>query len=382
MKVIATTAALEKFCAEAMTARYVTVDTEFMRENTYYPKLCLLQIASADDAVLVDPLADGIDLAPVFALMAAPQVLKVFHAARQDIEIFVHLSGAVPAPIFDTQIAGMACGFGDAISYDRLVKSVVGVEIDKSSRFTDWARRPLGDRQLTYALSDVTHLRLVFEALEERLRANGREPWLADEMAVLTDPATYVVAPEDAWRRLKLRNPKPRTLAVLRELAALRENEARRRDLPRNRVLRDEVLTEIAASVPSTPEELARARSISDNVAKGKLGQGILEAVRRGANSDRNSWPRPPAATPPRRGREPMVELLRVLLKLKAEEHGVAQKLIANMADLDLIADDDDADVPALSGWRREIFGDAAIALKHGGVALTIRDGEIAPITL
>ena len=382
MKVIATTAALEKFCAEAMTARYVTVDTEFMRENTYYPKLCLLQIASAVDAVLVDPLADGIDLAPVFALMAAPQVLKVFHAARQDIEIFVHLSGAVPAPIFDTQIAGMACGFGDAISYDRLVKSVVGVEIDKSSRFTDWARRPLGDRQLTYALSDVTHLRLVFEALEERLRANGREPWLADEMAVLTDPATYVVAPEDAWRRLKLRNPKPRTLAVLRELAALRENEARRRDLPRNRVLRDEVLTEIAASVPSTPEELARARSISDNVAKGKLGQGILEAVRRGANSDRNSWPRPPAATPPRRGREPVVELLRVLLKLKAEEHGVAQKLIANMAELDLIADDDDADVPALSGWRREIFGDAAIALKHGGVALTIRDGEIAPITL
>lgn len=382
MKVIATTAALEKFCAEAMTARYVTVDTEFMRENTYYPKLCLLQIASVDDAVLVDPLADGIDLAPVFALMAAPQVLKVFHAARQDIEIFVHLSGAVPAPIFDTQIAGMVCGFGDAISYDRLVKSVVGVEIDKSSRFTDWARRPLGDRQLTYALSDVTHLRLVFEALEERLRANGREPWLADEMAVLTDPATYVVAPEDAWRRLKLRNPKPRTLAVLRELAALRENEARRRDLPRNRVLRDEVLTEIAASVPSTPEELARARSISDNVAKGKLGQGILEAVRRGANSDRNSWPRPPAATPPRRGREPVVELLRVLLKLKAEEHGVAQKLIANMADLDLIADDDDADVPALSGWRREIFGDAAIALKHGGVALTIRDGEIAPITL
>lgn len=382
MKVIATTAALEKFCAEAMTARYVTVDTEFMRENTYYPKLCLLQIASADDAVLVDPLADGIDLAPVFALMAAPQVLKVFHAARQDIEIFVHLSGAVPAPIFDTQIAGMVCGFGDAISYDRLVKSVVGVEIDKSSRFTDWARRPLGDRQLTYALSDVTHLRLVFEALEERLRANGREPWLADEMAVLTDPATYVVAPEDAWRRLKLRNPKPRTLAVLRELAALRENEARRRDLPRNRVLRDEVLTEIAASVPSTPEELARARSISDNIAKGKLGQGILEAVRRGANSDRNSWPRPPAATPPRRGREPVVELLRVLLKLKAEEHGVAQKLIANMADLDLIADDDDADVPALSGWRREIFGDAAIALKHGGVALTIRDGEIAPITL
>ncbi|MDP7381052.1 MAG: ribonuclease D [Alphaproteobacteria bacterium] len=382
MKVIATTAALEKFCAEAMTARYVTVDTEFMRENTYYPKLCLLQIASADDAMLVDPLADGIDLAPVFALMAAPQVLKVFHAARQDIEIFVHLSGAVPAPIFDTQIAGMVCGFGDAISYDRLVKSVVGVEIDKSSRFTDWARRPLGDRQLTYALSDVTHLRLVFEALEERLRANGREPWLADEMAVLTDPATYVVAPEDAWRRLKLRNPKPRTLAVLRELAALRENEARRRDLPRNRVLRDEVLTEIAASVPSTPEELARARSISDNVAKGKLGQGILEAVRRGANSDQNSWPRPPAATPPRRGREPVVELLRVLLKLKAEEHGVAQKLIANMADLDLIADDDDADVPALSGWRREIFGDAAIALKHGGVALTIRDGEIAPITL
>lgn len=382
MKVIATTAALEKFCAEAMTARYVTVDTEFMRENTYYPKLCLLQIASADDAVLVDPLADGIDLAPVFALMAAPQVLKVFHAARQDIEIFVHLSGAVPAPIFDTQIAGMVCGFGDAISYDRLVKSVVGVEIDKSSRFTDWARRPLGDRQLTYALCDVTHLRLVFEALEERLRANGREPWLADEMAVLTDPATYVVAPEDAWRRLKLRNPKPRTLAVLRELAALRENEARRRDLPRNRVLRDEVLTEIAASVPGTPEELARARSISDNVAKGKLGQGILEAVRRGANSDRNSWPRPPAATPPRRGREPVVELLRVLLKLKAEEHGVAQKLIANMADLDLIADDDDADVPALSGWRREIFGDAAIALKHGGVALTIRDGEIAPITL
>lgn len=382
MNVIATTAALEKFCAEAMTARYVTVDTEFMRENTYYPKLCLLQIASAHDAVLIDPLAEGIDLAPVFALMAAPQVLKVFHAARQDIEIFVHLSGAVPAPIFDTQIAGMACGFGDAISYDRLVKSIVGVEIDKSSRFTDWARRPLGERQLTYALSDVTHLRPVFEALEKRLRGNGRETWLADEMAVLTDRATYVVAPEEAWRRLKLRNPKPRTLAILRELAALRENEARRRDLPRNRVLRDEVLTEIAASMPRSPEELARARSISDNVAKGKLGQLILQAVRRGADSDRDSWPRPATATPPRRGREPVVELLRVLLKLKAEEHGVAQKLIASMADLDLIADDDGADVPALSGWRREIFGDAAIALKQGGLALTIRDGEIAPIAL
>lgn len=382
MHVIATTAELDSFCHRIQTSRYITVDTEFMREHTYYPKLCLLQIAAEGEQAIIDPLANGIDLAPVFALMADPKILKVFHAARQDIEIFFNLAGAVPQPIFDTQIAAMACGFGDAVSYDRLVKDIVNLDIDKSSRFTDWSRRPLGQRQLDYALSDVTHLRPVFEALEAKLAANGREHWLTDETKILNDPGTYQVAPEDAWRRIKIRNPKPRTLAVLREIAALRELEARSRNQPRNRIIRDEVLADIAASAPQTADELARSRSISENVAKGKFGTQILHAVKRGVTSDKSNWPILDAGQKPRRGREPVVELLKVLLKLQCEEYGVAQKLVANMSDLDLIADDDNADVAALSGWRREIFGDAAIALKQGKLALTMHAGNIVPIKL
>ncbi|MAI98262.1 MAG: ribonuclease D [Nisaea sp.] len=382
MHVIATAAELETFCDHIRSSRFITVDTEFMREHTYYPKLCLLQIAGENAAAIIDPLAPGLDLSPVFELMKDANIIKVFHAARQDVEIFVNLSGAVPAPLFDTQIAAMVCGFGDAVSYDRLVKDLCAVEIDKSSRFTDWSRRPLGQRQLDYALSDVTHLRTAFEALEEKLTANGRADWLADEASILNDPATYEVVPEESWRRIKIRNPKPRTLAVLREISALRELEARRRNQPRNRILRDEVLADIAANAPQTADDLARARSISEQVAKGKFGQLMLEAIKRAVNSDKASWPVLDLPLKPRRGREPVVELLKVLLKLQCEEHAVAQKLVANMSDLDHIADDDHANVPALSGWRREIFGKAAIDLKHGRVALTMQDGNIVPIKL
>src|SRR5215470_19000189 len=370
MTVIADSADLAGLCQRLSKAEYIAVDTEFMRDKTYYPQLCLVQIAGPDEAAAIDTLAPGIDLKPMFDLLVAPPVIKVFHAARQDIETFFHIARTIPTPLVDTQVAAMVCGFGDAVSYENLAAKLAGARIDKSSRFTDWAHRPLTDRQLQYALSDVTHLRPTYEHLKRRLAKTGRADWVAEEMAVLTDPATYRLEPREAWRRIKFRSDKPRMLAVLREVAAWREEEAQRRDLPRNRVLRDETLCEIAAHAPTDVEHLARCRGLSRSIAENRQGAQILAAVKRGLELPAAECPEPAPRRDLPAGLGPLIELMRVLLKMRCEDHGVAQKLIANADDLELIAADDGADVPALHGWRREIFGADSLALKHGRLAL------------
>ncbi len=375
MQVISDSASLAGFCQRLAEADYVTVDTEFMRVRTYWPQLCLVQLAGPDEAAVVDPLAEGLELGPLLDLMADPKVLKVFHAARQDIEIFYRLSGAVPAPLFDTQIAAMVCGFGDSVGYERLVAKLAKAHIDKSMRFTDWSHRPLSDKQLDYALSDVTHLRTAYDKLSRRIERTGRSGWLDEEMAVLTAPGTYAQDPEEAWRRLKTKSSSPRFYAVLREVTAWRESEAQSRDVPRNRVLRDDILLDIAAHAPQSEQELARTRGLERNSRSQRTREGILAAVARGLAVPDDQCPLPPRNKPLPRGLKPVVDLLKVLLKAKCEEFDVAQKLVANSTDLERIADDDDADVPALSGWRRQVFGDDALALKHGKLALTI-DGK------
>jgi ribonuclease D len=379
MMLITENDALARFCAEQKAASFIAVDTEFIRERTYWPILCLVQVAGPKAAVAIDPLAAGIDLTPLLALMADPNVLKVFHAARQDVEIFFNLSGSVPDPLFDTQVAGMVCGFGDAASYETLVGKLAQTSLDKSSRFTDWSNRPLTERQIRYALADVVHLRTVYEKLQQRLASNGRASWFAEEMAGLTDPATYRSDPREAWRRFRLRGRvDPRFFGVLRELAAWRETAARQRNLPRGRIMRDEAVLEIAAHVPKTIEALARTRSLGRGVAEGKLGREILEAVQRGLSEATALAPPFPAKTDVPAGVGPLVDLLRVLLKQRCEEHQVAQKLVASAEDLEMIAADDNVPVPALSGWRHEIFGKDALALKNGALALTVRGGRVA----
>ncbi|MDE1967355.1 MAG: ribonuclease D [Alphaproteobacteria bacterium] len=364
-------AALEAFCRGLAGAPYVTVDTEFMRDKTYWPQLCLVQLAGPTGAVAVDPLAQGMDLAPLYALMADPAILKVFHAARQDIEIFYNATGKVPAPIFDTQVAAMVCGFGESASYETLAAKLANAHIDKTSRFTDWSHRPLTERQLKYAIADVTHLRLVYEKLAAQLDRSGRHGWLDEEMAVLTNPATYRLDPADAWKRLKVRSNNRRMLALVRELAAWRETAAQQRNLPRSRIIRDEALLEIAAHAPSNTDELARTRGLGKGFAEGRLGGDVLAVVARVATLNEADYP-PPA---PRRdlpqGLGPLVELLRVLLKLRCEENHVATKLVADSEDLEMIAADDHAPVRALQGWRAELFGKDALDLKHGRLALT-----------
>lgn len=376
MTLVTDTASLTALCDRLARENFVAVDTEFMRDKTYYAKLCLVQLASAEEAAAVDTLAPGLDLAPLYALMADPGVLKVFHAARQDVEIFVHQADAVPAPLFDTQIAAMVCGFGDSVSYDRLVRGLTGVRLDKTSRFTDWSHRPLTPRQVEYALADVIHLRPAYERLHKRLEKTGRLEWLSEEMSVLTDPATYRLAPEDAWRRLKIRSTKPKFLTVLRELAAWREREAQSRDVPRNRVLRDDALVDVAAQMPHTAEDLSRSRAFNRDSSSGKTGRAILEAVTRALELPKEQWPSLPEPAETPQGRQPVADLLRVLLKIKCEESDVAPKLIASSDDLDAIAANDDADVPALKGWRREVFGDAALAVKHGRLGLVFDPGR------
>jgi ribonuclease D len=379
MMLITENDALARFCAEQKAASFIAVDTEFIRERTYWPILCLVQVAGPKAAVAIDPLAAGIDLTPLLALMADPNVLKVFHAARQDVEIFFNLSGSVPDPLFDTQVAGMVCGFGDAASYETLVGKLAQTSLDKSSRFTDWSNRPLTERQIRYALADVVHLRTVYEKLQQRLASNGRASWFAEEMAGLTDPATYRSDPREAWRRFRLRGRvDPRFFGVLRELAAWRETAARQRNLPRGRIMRDEAVLEVAAHVPKTIEALARTRSLGRGVAEGKLGREILEAVQRGLSEATALAPPFPAKTDVPAGVGPLVDLLRVLLKQRCEEHQVAQKLVASAEDLEMIAADDNVPVPALSGWRHEIFGRDALALKNGALALTVRGGRVA----
>jgi len=377
MTLITTTSELDAFCRGLAGADYITVDTEFLREKTYYPQLCLIQVAGPDGAVAIDPLAEGIDLTSLLDVLVDPNVLKVFHAARQDVEIFFHLTGKIPHPLFDTQVAAMVCGFGESVGYETLVTKLAGARIDKSSRFTDWSARPLTERQLTYALSDVIHLRPAFEKLRKRLNRTGRAHWLEEEMAVLTNPATYTVEPDTSWQRLKVRTNKPRFMAILKELAAWREREAQRRDLPRSRVLRDEALLEIAAHAPTTVDDLARTRGMGRGFAEGKQGTDVLAAVQRGLDLPESECPRVEAREELPPGLTPIIELLRVLLKMKCDENHVASKLVASAADLEAIAAADNADVPALHGWRRELFGEDALALKHGRIALAVQDRRV-----
>ena len=383
MQIITDTESLQRYIGGLSGQPYVAIDTEFLRENTYFPKLCLVQLAGpGDEGAIIDPLANGIDLQPLLDLMADTAIIKVFHAARQDIEIFVNLMGAVPMPLFDTQVAAMVMGFGEQIAYDALVRKLAGQNIDKTSRFTDWSRRPLSEKQLSYALSDVTHLRTVYDRMLEDLARTGRAAWVEGEMAVLADISIYSVEPEDAWKRLKARTNKPRFLAVLRELAAWRELEAQRRDLPRNRVIRDEALLEIASDPPESRDKLAVIRSLNRKVADGPFGTGLMEAVKTALEQPKESWPKVERSEPPSPALLPVIELLKVLLKRKCAAHGVAQKLVCPGPDIEKLAADDAADIPALKGWRREVFGDDALRLKAGGLGLAIRGHEVVEITL
>ena len=358
---------------------FITVDTEFLRETTYYPLLCVAQMASPDEAVVVDALAPGIDLAPFYALMADERVMKVFHAARQDIEIVWHAAKLIPHPIFDTQVAAMVLGYGDSISYEQLVQRITGDALDKSHRFTDWTRRPLSEAQLAYAISDVTHLRDVYLALVEDLKRRGRADWVEDEMGVLTSPDTYRMEPENAWKRLKTRVRKPKELAVLIEVAAWREQEAQTRDVPRSRVLKDEAIADIAVQAPTTAERLKTLRSLPKGFERSRWGEAIVAAVGRGLARDPKTLPLQARVQPATNGAA-IVELLKVLLRMISEQHHVAAKVIATVDDLERIAASDNADVPALTGWRRELFGDKALALKHGKLALAIEKGRVATV--
>ncbi len=379
MQPITSTRTLTETCARLARHPFVTVDTEFLRESTYYPKLCVLQMASVDESVVVDALAPAIELSPLFDLLADQRVVKVFHAARQDIEICWHEAQMIPAPLFDTQVAAMVLGYGDSISYDQLVHRITGDTLDKSSRFTDWTRRPLSDAQLTYAVSDVTHLRDVYVKLSTDLAKQGRADWLHDEMRVLTSPETYRMEPQHAWERLKARVRKPKELAVLIEVAAWREREAQTRDVPRSRVLKDDVIGDIAIQAPTTIERLAGLRSLPKGFERSKWGEAIIEAVKAGLARDPKTLPRFERARAAANG-QATVELLKVLLRMTSEKHGVAAKVIATVDDLDRIAADDAADVPALSGWRRELFGEKAIALKHGKLALAVEKGRVVAV--
>jgi ribonuclease D len=379
MQPITDTRTLTETCARLAGHPFVTVDTEFLRESTYYPKLCVLQMASVDESVVVDALAPDIELRPLFELLADPTVVKVFHAARQDVEICWHEAQMIPAPLFDTQVAAMVLGYGDSISYDQLVHRITGDTLDKSSRFTDWTRRPLSDAQLTYAISDVTHLRDVYLKLSDDLAKRGRSDWLHDEMRVLTSPDTYRMEPQHAWERLKTRVRKPKELAVLIEVAAWREREAQTRDVPRSRVLKDDVIGDIAIQAPTTIERLAALRSLPKGFERSKWGEAIIEAVKAGLARDPKTLP-PFARAKPAANGQATVELLKVLLRMTSEKHGVAAKVIATVDDLDRIAADDHADVPALSGWRRELFGEKAIALKHGKLALSVERGRVVAV--
>lgn len=372
MTPITSTADLAAFCKLLKDEAFIAVDTEFMRETTYWPKLCLIQVAAPTAEAVIDPLAEGIDLEPLLVLLRDPKIEKVFHAARQDVEIFNNLK-AIPKPLFDTQVASMAAGFGEQIAYDALVRTMLKIEIDKSSRFTDWSRRPLSDAQLSYALADVTHLARLFPMLKSRLEKEGRLAWVTEEMAALSDPALYDVDPENAWKRLKPRRHTSKYLAVFRAVAAWRERTAQIRDQPRGRILKDEAIDELATQTPTDADGMNRLRSVPKGFATSKFGPELMDAIREALKDpdsyapviERNNTPSSPAAGA-------VVELLKVLLKARAEDAGVASKLIATVSDLEKIANDNKADTPALHGWRREAFGEDALRLKRGELALVL----------
>ena len=380
MRVITTTNDLEAACRELAMAPFVAVDTEFMREQTFWPELCLIQLAGPSTEAIVDPKARDLDLAPFWSLMADTTTVKVFHAARQDIEIVYTEAGIVPAPVFDTQVAAMVCGFGESISYVNLVKKVTGQDLDKSSRFTDWSRRPLSDKQLVYALGDVTHLRDVYEHLRSELEQSGRADWLAEEMSELTDPKTYETHPEEAWQRLKLRVKNRKSLAVLIELAAWRERLAQAQDVPRGRILRDEALYDLANQMPSSTEQIGELRTLSEGFSRSARAREIVEAVKRGLERDPKTLPPLSHGNQLSAEANATVELLKVLLKSCAARHRVAPRMIADTSDLERIASDKEPDVPAMRGWRRQLFGEDALRLKRGELALTLTGGEVLAI--
>ena len=377
MTPITTTADLAAFCDKLKGQPFVAVDTEFMRETTYWPKLCLIQAAAPSAEATIDPLAEGLDLEPFLEILRDTRTLKVFHAARQDVEIFNNLK-AMPKPLFDTQVAAMAAGYGEQIAYDALVRQTLKIEIDKSSRFTDWARRPLSDAQLSYALADVTHLAELYPILRQRLEAEGRLGWVSDEMSNLTDPAVYDVDPENAWKRLKPRRHTIKYLAVYRAVAAWRERTAQLRDQPRGRILKDEAIDEIATQAPTDADALDRLRSVPKGFSGSRFGPDLIAAVREALRDPEAYAPvieRTRTQSSPAAGA--VVELLKVLLKARAEEAGVASKLIATVADLEQIANDDAAETPALKGWRREAFGEDALKLKRGELALVLDGARV-----
>jgi len=377
MTTITTTAALAAFCNELKGAPFIAVDTEFMRETTYWPKLCLIQVASPETEACIDPLAEGMDLEPLLEVLRDPSVLKVFHAARQDVEIFNNLN-AMPTPLFDTQVAGMAAGFGEQIAYDALVRQMLKIELDKSSRFTDWARRPLSDAQLTYAVADVTHLATLFPILRDRLEQAGRLAWVEEEMKALNDPAAYDVDPEKAWRRLRPRKTAPKYLAVFKAVAAWRERTAQTRDQPRGRILKDEAIDELATQAPTSLDGLNTLRSVPKGFGGSKFGPDLLAAIKAALADPEGYAPvLDKAGPPPPASAGAVVELLKVLLKARAEEAGVASKLIATVSDLEKIAADDEANTPALQGWRLEAFGADALKIKRGELALVLDGARV-----
>lgn len=380
--VITETQALAEFCRALRERPFVAVDTEFMREKTYWPILCLVQAAAEGIEAVIDPMAPGIDLAPFLEVMADEHIVKVLHAARQDVEIFYQLMGRTPGPLFDTQVAAMACGFGDQIGYEPLMRGLLGADVDKGSRFTDWARRPLSKAQLAYALSDVTHLRDAYPILQKKLGDGGRAKWVEQEMAALSDPRLYSVAPEEAWMRLKLRGVRQNELGPIVKLTEWREREAQARDIPRGRVLKDEAIFELARLRPKSPEELSRARSIPTGFERSKAGAAMIEAINAGASMPKAALPEIDRADRRQPPPADVVDLLKVLLKRQCERFHVAPKLVASVSDIEAIALDDDADVPALAGWRREIFGELALRLKRGEVALRLKDGGVELVEL
>lgn len=383
IKPIISSDALAAVCDRFAQHPYVTVDTEFVRETTFWPDLALVQVASDDEAVLIDPLADGIDLSPLFDLMFNENVLKVFHAARQDLEIFFKLTGKVPGPLFDTQVAAMVCGFGDSIAYDQLVRRTTGGAIDKTSRFTDWKRRPLSEQQLDYALADVTHLRDVYKILAEQLETQNRVHWVKEEMAVLERAETYDLKPEDAWQRLKLRVRKPIEFQIMKNLAQWREEQARSRNTPRSRILKDDAIYEIAQQQPTDEKALGRLRALPKGMERSSIAPHLIAAVESARAMDRDDLPKVPRPPQSPEGTGAAVDILRVFLKLVADREGVASKVLANATELEQIAiDGADADVPAMHGWRYEMFGEQALRLINGELALRFDDKKLNVVEL
>ncbi|MEZ5995846.1 MAG: ribonuclease D [Hyphomonadaceae bacterium] len=377
MRVITKNAELKALCEELSAQPFAAIDTEFMRETTYWPKLCLIQAAAPGVEAVIDPLADGLELSPFADLMADRDVLKVFHAARQDLEIFLKIGDALPAPVFDTQIAAMACGYGDTIAYDALVQQVLKRRLDKSSRFTDWSRRPLSDSQMAYALADVTHLRDLYPKMHEKLERDGRLSWLDEEHANLLDPEIYDTTPEKAWNRLKLRKTSADYVLGLQVAAAWRERQAQMRDVPRGRIVKDEALYEIAEHRPKSASDFDRMRAVPRGFGNSRAAQDLIHDLDRAFSDPNRAVYKHERAPPTPPGLGPTVELLKVLLRFEAERHQVAPRLIASAADIEAIAASDTADVPALTGWRRKVFGERALALKHGKLALKLKDGRV-----